>query len=475
MKQTTQESGRSMVEMLGVLAVIGVLSVGGISGYTLAMNKYRANELLAATSKQAILLATQLNRATVGTLPLEASLSDHFTQASALNNGQFELGLKQMDPSVCAQLQSVLGKEQIFRVDEDCTTITFNQDLSPLSNNGSGGSGTGSGDGTGTEPETPIDPCADVTCPDNATCQEGECVCNEGYEGENCDFRCQGAQCWWDDNCTAENNAYCAEQNTRCQTVYAHLQTDEAACVATLPSQDQDAGPFGGVMYSFGRCVCVYTCFPADTLIRLADGTTKRADEITYDDELLVWDFDNGRFASSNPLWIKVAETAHQYNYLRFSDGSVLKTINQHRIFNKEAGKFTYPMSDETPIGTTTFNAKGEYVTLVEKKVVEEDVVFYNIITDYHMNLFADNILTSCRLNNIYPIQDMKFVKDNRALVSYDVYASLDKKWYDGLRLAEQPLDINRDNADNHGDKSVIEYVQRLIRMAQPYSNKQVA
>ena len=30
------ESGRSMVEMLGVLAIIGVLSVGGIAGYTTA-------------------------------------------------------------------------------------------------------------------------------------------------------------------------------------------------------------------------------------------------------------------------------------------------------------------------------------------------------------------------------------------------------------------------------------------------------
>ena len=40
------ESGRSMVEMLGVLAIIGVLSIGGIAGYTLAMNRYRANTLL---------------------------------------------------------------------------------------------------------------------------------------------------------------------------------------------------------------------------------------------------------------------------------------------------------------------------------------------------------------------------------------------------------------------------------------------
>ena len=30
---TKLESGRSMVEMLGVLAIIGVLSIGGIAGY----------------------------------------------------------------------------------------------------------------------------------------------------------------------------------------------------------------------------------------------------------------------------------------------------------------------------------------------------------------------------------------------------------------------------------------------------------
>ena len=40
------ESGRSMTEMLGVLAVIGVLSIGGIAGYNYAMNKHRANQVL---------------------------------------------------------------------------------------------------------------------------------------------------------------------------------------------------------------------------------------------------------------------------------------------------------------------------------------------------------------------------------------------------------------------------------------------
>lgn len=40
------EFGRSMIEMLGVLAIIGVLSVGGIAGYSKAMQKYRVNKAI---------------------------------------------------------------------------------------------------------------------------------------------------------------------------------------------------------------------------------------------------------------------------------------------------------------------------------------------------------------------------------------------------------------------------------------------
>ena len=37
-------AGRSMVEMLGVLAIIGILSVGAIAGYSKAMMKYKMNQ-----------------------------------------------------------------------------------------------------------------------------------------------------------------------------------------------------------------------------------------------------------------------------------------------------------------------------------------------------------------------------------------------------------------------------------------------
>ncbi len=42
----TNQRGRSMVEMLGVLAIIGVLSIGGVAGYRYAMTRVLENDIL---------------------------------------------------------------------------------------------------------------------------------------------------------------------------------------------------------------------------------------------------------------------------------------------------------------------------------------------------------------------------------------------------------------------------------------------
>jgi len=44
LKAKISQLGRSMVEMLGVLAIIGVLSVGAIAGYSSAMTKHKLNK-----------------------------------------------------------------------------------------------------------------------------------------------------------------------------------------------------------------------------------------------------------------------------------------------------------------------------------------------------------------------------------------------------------------------------------------------
>ena len=188
----------------------------------------------------------------------------------------------------------------------------------------------------------------------------------------------------------------------------------------------------------------------------------KKIEDLNYNDKLLVWDFDHGCFTTARPLWLKKKEEAEEYNLLKFSDGSELKTIKQHRIFNKELGKFTYPMTEETPIGTTTFTEDGKEVKLVSKEVIKEHVAFYNVITYYHMNAFANGILTSCRLSNLYKIKDMKYVKDDRKLASREEYKEIPDDYFYGMRISEQPRNVNNGN-DERMANTLTEYVNNCI------------
>ena len=194
-------------------------------------------------------------------------------------------------------------------------------------------------------------------------------------------------------------------------------------------------------------------CLLAGTQIALSDGSHKAIEHITYTDKLLSWDFDRGCYAETTAMWIKHSETGSQYNLLTFSDGTTLRTFDQHRIFNKQAGAFTYPMTEATPIGTITVNEHGQEITLTNKQVIKDTIEYYNVITDYHMNLFSDSVLTSCRFNNIYPITDMKFVKDGRTLRTRAEFENVEDRFFHGLRLAEQTADI----------KTVEWYVDRLL------------
>ena len=208
-----------------------------------------------------------------------------------------------------------------------------------------------------------------------------------------------------------------------------------------------------------------FLCLAEGTKITLADMSKKNIEDIEYSDELLVWDFDNGCFAKAKPLWIKKAQVAEEYNLVKFDDGAELKTVADHRIFNMEAQRFTYTMDEEeTPLGTSVFKEDGSVTKIVERSVVKEKVNYYNIITNYHMNLFANGLLTSLRLNNLYKIENMKFVKDNRELIQKEEFKGIPDKYIKGLRLAEQPRKINRGNDVKH-TKTLQEYVKRLLPM----------
>ena len=179
-------------------------------------------------------------------------------------------------------------------------------------------------------------------------------------------------------------------------------------------------------------------CLVEGTMVTMADGSYKAIEDVRYNDLIRVWNFDLGEFSEALPVFVKQEETHSEHYQFTFSDGTVLRTVGHH-VFNKQAGAFTMLVRDTTPVGTITVNELGEEVTLISKETIQEPVKFYNVWTQYHLNLFAQGILTSNRFNNIYPIQDMKFVKDNRALRPLEEFANIDPKYISGLRLQEQP------------------------------------
>ena len=200
--------------------------------------------------------------------------------------------------------------------------------------------------------------------------------------------------------------------------VDAHTTLPAGASIVIGYPHDSYGSTFATV-YTFSQSCSItlsHPCLIAGTLITLSNGATKKVEDITYNDELLVWDFFNGCFASAKPCWIKVKQTSPVYNKLIFSNGSTLGLVGEggtqgyHRIYNKQTGLFTHTGVPETPIGTITFAEDETEPVLVNQELVNEEVDYYNIITGKHFNLFANGILTSCKCSNMYRIEDMKYV-----------------------------------------------------------------
>lgn len=183
-------------------------------------------------------------------------------------------------------------------------------------------------------------------------------------------------------------------------------------------------------------------CYLAGTLITLSNGSKVPVENFTYKDKLLVWDFDRGQLTEAAPLWISKAMSSKHYYKLTFSDGTVLKLVGSegkcHRIFNVDVGAFVY--GNHFTLGQKTFTENKTTTQLISCELVKEPCTYYNIISDYHMNIFANSILSSCGYNNMYPVQNMQFVKDNREQVSKETYKTVSDRFYYGLRLAEQDL-----------------------------------
>ena len=185
-----------------------------------------------------------------------------------------------------------------------------------------------------------------------------------------------------------------------------------------------------------------YACFKEGTEITLSDLSKKKIQDITYNDKLLVWDFDNGCMNVDNVFWIKKEEIADYYYHITLENGNTIDLIGSdgkcHRLFNYDDQIFE---SATDLIGKNIYTRQGIF-KVVDCVRINESCKFYNIITENHINLFANDILTSCKYNNALPIVNMRFVKDDVEIDSTKLrklmlagLKSDDIKWYNVLKL----------------------------------------
>ena len=205
-------------------------------------------------------------------------------------------------------------------------------------------------------------------------------------------------------------------------------------------------------------------CLLKDTKITLSDNSIKLIQDITYNDELLVWNFDEGKYDVAKPLWIKKEEISNNYYKVILDNGNTIGLVGSngrcHRLFDYDDMIFE---SATELIGKNVYTLNG-ICKVISVENIKEIIEYYNIITDFHMNCFANGILTSCRYNNLYPIKNMIFDK-SQVNIEPEWKVNQEKfipnpeilpKYINGMRLTENttiPIDeikeyvINLENA----------------------------
>ena len=215
------ENGRSMVEMLGTLAIIGVLSIGGIAGYSYGMDKYRANQTMRDISLRTVDLLTQASQGrtelSLAEWDKETTIYDFSnpTYVEGENLIAFDVGTtKKLPKSVC---QMVFDGLSNTAVQIDINAVHANSNETCGTDNTMTFYFEGGGNGTGGETGKQ---CGSTVC---GTCQKCDsatetCVTVGDYEAkcttdDNKTGWCVSGACEPDTTCNCDEGYYCADKN----------------------------------------------------------------------------------------------------------------------------------------------------------------------------------------------------------------------------------------------------------------------
>ena len=143
------------------------------------------------------------------------------------------------------------------------------------------------------------------------------------------------------------------------------------------------------------------SCLVEGTLVTLADGTTKKVEDITSDDYLLVFNHETGKLDVAKVLF-NDSESLAEYTIinLKFSNGSIVRVVSEHGFFDLDLNKYVYITATNyrSYIGHKFYGLDGNYtgfeVVLTDAYLTKETVRVYSPVTAYHLNYFTEGLLS---------------------------------------------------------------------------------
>ena len=242
------QTGRSMLEMLGVLAIIGVLTIGGLIGYQYAMNKHKANTILNDVSLAMADLTVldpdggAITRRAVAFRP-DSGLAMESERTADGNNIVYVSGVAKAVCQILIQIQPTDAYETI--TDGDLNALTTCADTQAMAfgsketaegpdtpecqNDADCGANQVCQDGRCVDKPAPSDPCENVECFNDGTCNDGSCDCVNGYTGTSCEI---APQC--NDTIACASPKQCENYICVCPTIANCKTLNNSTCVCNL-------------------------------------------------------------------------------------------------------------------------------------------------------------------------------------------------------------------------------------------------
>ncbi len=154
------------------------------------------------------------------------------------------------------------------------------------------------------------------------------------------------------------------------------------------------------VGYHMPQTTVKNVCVTPDTPVTLADGSQKRIDQVTYEDQLLVWDFFNGEYTvvPSAIIFDHGYDNRRVLN-LNFENGITVKVITNHGFYHAQSDSFVFIDEEnvESYIGSDFVRMSGDSydtVKLIGYSVTEEYTGAYSIQTALHNNFMVEGMFS---------------------------------------------------------------------------------